>query len=87
MIYQGKQWIDKYYSDSAVLEMMLKRRYADFKRRHKDTHDTERSGSPKFDSSPGKHKKTQKLLLVFRKLKLREIAEKMKIPEISVFTI
>ena len=45
-IVQAKQWLDKCYLDSAPLETMVKRWYADFKRGHTDTNDTEHSGRP-----------------------------------------
>ena len=43
---QAKQWLDKCYSDSALLETMFKRWHADFKRSHTDTNDAECSGRP-----------------------------------------
>ena len=43
---QAKQWLDKCYSDSAPLETMFKRWYADFKVSHTDTNDAECSGHP-----------------------------------------
>ena len=43
---QAKQWLDKYYSDPAPLETTVKRWYADFRRGHTDTNDTEHSGCP-----------------------------------------
>ena len=59
---------------------MVKRRYADFKRGRTDTNDTERSGRP---NSAVVQENTKKL----HKLKLREIAEELKISECNVFTI
>ncbi len=41
---QAKQWLDKYCSDSALLETTVKRWYADFKLSHTDTNDAECSG-------------------------------------------
>ena len=43
--------------------------------------------SPKFGSCPRKHKKNSKLILTNCKLKLREIAEELKISKGSVLTI
>ena len=43
--------------------------------------------SSKFNSCPKKHQKQHKLVLADQKLKLREIAEELKISEGSVFTI
>ena len=70
---------------------MVKRWYADFKRGRTDTNDAERSGHSNsvVFSENTKKKKTNlhKLVLAARKLKLREIAEELKISEGSVFTI
>ena len=41
---QAKQWLDKYYSDSAPSETTLNRQYIDFKRGRSYTNDAERSG-------------------------------------------
>ena len=43
---QAKQWLDKCYSDSAPLETIVKRWYADFKHGYTDTNDAEHSGHP-----------------------------------------
>ena len=43
---QAKQWLEKYYSDSAPSETMGKRWYADSKHGRTDTNDAERSGRP-----------------------------------------
>ena len=80
---QAKQWFDKYYSDSAPSETMVKKGYADFKCGCTDTNDAECSGCPNSAKNPKLHK----LVLADRKLKLREIAEKLKISEGSVFAI
>ena len=42
--YCSKQWLDKCYLDSAWLETMVKRWYADFKRGRTETNDAESSG-------------------------------------------
>ena len=63
------------------------RYYADFKRGHTDTNNTERLGHPNSAVVPENSKKLHKLVLADRKLKLREIAEELKISEDSVFTI
>ena len=41
---QAKQWLGKYYLDSAPTETMVKSWYADFKYSHTDTNDAECSG-------------------------------------------
>ena len=43
---QAKQWRHKCYSDSALLETMVKSMYADFKRGHTNMNDGEHSGHP-----------------------------------------
>ena len=66
---------------------MVKRWYADFKRGCTDTNDAERSGRPNSAVVSENTKKLHKLVLADCKLKLREIAEELKITEGSVFTI
>ena len=84
---QAKQWLDKCYSDSAPSKTTVKRWYADFKDGRTDTNDAERSGRPNSSVVPENTKRLHKLVLADRKLKLREIAEELKISEGSVFTI
>ena len=84
---QAKQWLDKSYFDSAPLDTMVKSWYADFKRGCTGTNDAECLGCPNLAVVPENTKKFHKLVLVDRKLKLREIAEELKISEGSVFTI
>ncbi|KAF7278468.1 hypothetical protein GWI33_008372 [Rhynchophorus ferrugineus] len=45
---QAKQWLEKYFKDSASSETTIKRWFADFKRGRRDTDDAERSGRPKL---------------------------------------
>ena len=84
---QAQQWLDKCYSDSASSETMVKKWYADFKCGCIDTNDTECSGCPNSAVILENTKKLHKLVLADRELKLREIAEELKISESSVFTI
>ena len=42
-----KQWLDKHYGDSAPGKSTIIGRYAEFKRGHTSTDDTECSGRPK----------------------------------------
>ena len=84
---QAKQWLDKCYFDSALLETKVKRWYADFKRGRTNTNDAERSDHPNLAVVPVNTKKLFTLILADHKLKLCEIAEELKISEASVFTI
>ena len=43
---QAKQWLDKCYSDSAPLETMVKRWYADLKHGCRNTNNAGHSGHP-----------------------------------------
>ena len=82
---QTKQWLDKCYSDSAQLETMVKRWYAD-----RVVHTQIMLNAQVtliWHLSQKTPKKLHKLILANRKLKLREIAEELKISEGSVFTI
>ena len=66
---------------------MVKRWYADFKHGCIDTNNAECSGCPNSAVVPENTKNLHKLILADRKLKLRVIAEELKISEDSVFTI
>ena len=55
---QAKQWFDKCYLNSAPLETMVKRWYADFKRSCIGTNDAEHSGCPNSAIVPENTKKT-----------------------------
>ena len=83
---QAKQWLDKCYSDSAPLETMVKRWYADFKC-CTDTNDAVCSNCPNLAVVCENIKKLHKIFLSNCKLKLHEIAEELKISEGRVFTI
>ena len=79
--------IDKCYSDSALLEITVKRWYADFKCGYIDTNDAECSGRPNLAGILENTKQLHKIVLADSKLKLREIAEELKISEGCIFTI
>ena len=66
---QAKQWLDKCYSDSVPLEIMVKGWYADFKCHHTDTNNAECSGHPNLVVIPENIKKLHKLVLADCKLK------------------
>ena len=84
---QAKQWLEKCNLDSALLETMVKRWYADFKHGCTVTNDDKCLGCPNSVAVPENTKKLHKLVLADQKLKLHEIAEELKISEGSVFTI
>ena len=93
MLFDGKKILFKQSNSlisvfqTAPLETTVKRWYADFKHGHTDTNDAERSGYLNLAVVLENTKKLHKLILVNRKLKLREITMKLKISEDSVFTI
>ena len=84
---QAKQWLDKSYSDSAPSETKVKKWYADFKHGLTDTNNAERSGRPNLTVVPENTKNSTNSFLADFKLKLREIAEELKISGGSIFTI
>ena len=55
---QAKQWLDKCYLDSAPLETMAKKWYADFKHSCTDTNDAKCSVYTNLAVVPKKHQKT-----------------------------
>uniref|UniRef100_A0A1B0G5T2 Uncharacterized protein n=1 Tax=Glossina morsitans morsitans TaxID=37546 RepID=A0A1B0G5T2_GLOMM len=84
---QAKQWLDKCYLDSAPSRQMVEKWFADFKRGRTNTDDAERCGRPNSAVVPEKIKKVHEIVLEDRKVKLREIADTLRISEGSVFTI
>ena len=56
---QAKQWLDKYYSESAPSESTVKSWYTDFKRSRTGTNDAERSDRPNSAVVPENIKKKQ----------------------------
>ena len=84
---QAQQWLEKCYPDSAPSKTTICRWYADFKRGRTDTNDAERSGCPNEAVITVNMKKVLKVVMDNRKVKLREIADIVKILFGSVFTI
>ena len=84
---EAKQWLDKRYGDSASGKSTIIVWYAEFRRGRTNTDDAERSGRLKAAVVPENITKVHKIVLGDRKLKLREIANTLKISEGSVFTI
>ena len=66
---------------------MVEKWFPDFKRAGTYTSDAERSGHPDSAVVLENIKKVHKMVLAVRKLKLREIADTLKISEGSIFTI
>ena len=86
-IVETKQWLDKRYRDFAPGKSTIIDWYAEIKRGRTNTDDAERSDRPKSAVVPGNITKVHKIVVGDRKLKLREIADTLKISENSVFTI
>ncbi|KAF8785126.1 Protein GVQW3 like protein [Argiope bruennichi] len=86
---EAKQWLDKHYGDSVPGISTIIDWYAEFKHGRTSTDDVERSGRPQSAVVPKKIKKknVHKIVLKDRKMKLREIADTLKISECSVFTL
>ena len=84
---QAQQWLEKCYGDSAPSKTTICRWYAEFKRGRTDTEDAERSGRPNEVVTPETIKKVHQIVFENRKLKLREIADTLKISYGSVYAI
>ena len=84
---QAKQWLDKRCTASAPSRQMVEKWFADFKRARTNTNDAERSGRINSAVVPENKTKNHNMVLVDRKLELREIADTLKISKGSVFTI
>ena len=72
---QAKQRHDKCYPDSAPSRQMVEKWFSGFKRGRTNTDDAQRSSCPNSVVVPENMKKVHKMVLVDRKLKLREIAD------------
>ena len=84
---EAKQWLYKRYGDSAPGKSTIIDWYAEFKCGRTNTNNIERSGRPKSAVVPENITKVHKIVLGDRKLKLRVIADTLKISESSVSTI
>ena len=84
---QAQQWLEKCYGDSAPSKTTICRWYAEFKRGRTDTEDAERSGRPNEVVTPETINKVHQIVFENRKLKLREIADTLKISHGSVYAI
>ena len=85
---QAQQWLQKCYPDSAPSKRTICYWFVAFKRGRTDTDDSERSNRPIAVVTPENIQiQVHKLIISDRKLKLREIAETVKMSEGSVFTI
>ena len=84
---EAKQWLDKYHGNSAPGKSTIIDCYAGFKRGCTNIDDAEHSGRPKSVVVPENITKVHKIVLSDHKLKLREIADTLKISEGNVFTI
>ena len=86
-IVKAKQWLDKRYVASSPGKSTIIDWNAEFKRGRTNTDNADRSGRPKSGVVPENITKVHKIVLGDRKLKLREIADTLKISEGNVFTI
>ena len=84
---EAKQWLDKRYNDPKPGKSTNIDRHAKFERGRTNTDDAERFGRPKSTVVPKNITKDHRIVLGDRKLRLREIADTLKISEDSVFTI
>lgn len=76
---EAKAWLDQEFPDSAPGKTTIVDWYAKFKRGEMSTEDGERSGRPKEAVSDENIQKIHKIILKDRKVKLKEIADIVKI--------
>ena len=84
---QAYPWLEQCYGDSVPSKTTICRWYAEFKRGRTDTEDAERSGRPNEVVTPETIKKDHQIVFENGKLKLREIADTLKISYGSVYAI
>ena len=78
---EAKQWLDKRYEDSTPRKSTIIDWYVELKRGRTNTDDAKRFGRPKWTIVLENITKVHKIVLGDRKLKLREIADTLKISE------
>ena len=78
---QPKQGLCKCYTDSGPSRQIVEKWFSDFKLGCTNTDDAERSGRLNSAVVPENIKKVHKMVLADRKIKLREIADTLKISE------
>ena len=83
---KATQWLGNLYGDSAPGKSTIIYWYVEFERSRTNTDDAGRSGRPKSAVVRENITKVHKIVLGDHKLKLREIADTLKISEGSVFT-
>ena len=84
---QAQKWLEECYGDSAPSKTTSFRWYAEFKRGRTDTEDAERFSRPNEVITPETIKKVDQIVFENSKLKLREIADTLKISYGSVYAI
>ncbi|XP_049820041.1 protein GVQW3-like [Aethina tumida] len=84
---EAQQRLEKHYPDSSPSKPMICRWYTEFKRGRTDTNNAERPGRPLEAVSPENVSEVLKIIMINRKVKVREIAEMTQISSGSVFTI
>ena len=76
---QTRIWLEKNYGKSAPSKATICGWFNEFKQRRRDTSDATRSGRPIEASIPENIKKLHRIVLNDRKVKVRELADMLKI--------
>lgn len=76
---EAKEWLDNYYNISSPSYTTVKKWYAEFKRGCTSTNDAKRPGRPNEAVTDENIKKVHRIVLNDRKVKVREIADILKI--------
>lgn len=84
---QTEEWLKKYHPTSAPSDGMIKKRFRDFRLDRTSTEDAERSGRPNEAVIPENVEKIQQIFSKDRKVKIRVLAEAVKISVRSVWII
>ncbi|XP_040582174.1 uncharacterized protein [Lepeophtheirus salmonis] len=84
---QTQAWLKRCYLDSTPLKTTIRRRFAYLKRGRTDTNDAKRPGRPNELVIPEKLKKTLRIIIDNRKVKLQEIGDTLKLLKGGVYTI
>ena len=77
--FQAQIWLEKYYGKSAPSKATICRWFNKIKQRRRDTSDATRPGRQIEASIPENMKKIHRIVLNDRKVKVRELADMLKI--------
>lgn len=84
---QAREWLEKCYGESAPSKSTVTHWYAEFKRGRTSTADAKRTGRPNETTTPDNIQQIHRIIFKDRRVKVREIADILKISHGTVSSI